>query len=276
MRIVWGLFSLVGPTLHDLSLSCIRRSNWTHIDEESSGIMSRTIKPTTSARRQPEPSKSRTEGVSNSARDQHKAAIAQRIEEQRRQREQQKRQQQIKQRITWAIGAVAAILVVALIVKVISASGGTTQKQANIAGVVTYSNLARTHTSGPLTYPQVPPVGGAHNPVWLNCGIYTQTIPSENAVHSMEHGAVWITYQPDLPAKDITQLQNLVRGHSYVILSPFPSLPGPVYASAWGVQLKATNAYDARLAQFITNYEQSPQAPEPGAACTGGVGTPTA
>ncbi len=165
-------------------------------------------------------------------------------------------------------------LVVVLIVRaqVSSADPSTT---GNIPGVVTYSNLSRQHVTTPVNYPQVPPVGGAHNPVWQNCGIYTQPIGNEHAVHSMEHGAVWITYQPTLSAQDVSQLTTLASGHSYVLLSPYPNLPSPVVISAWGVQLKVTSASDPRLAQFLKYYEQGPQTQEQGAACSGGTGTPS-
>lgn len=152
-----------------------------------------------------------------------------------------------------------------------SASSNST---GGIKGVVTYSNLSRNHVTGTINYPQVPPVGGNHNPVWLNCGIYTAPVANENAVHSMEHGAVWITYQPSLSSSAVQTLQNLVHGHTYVILSPYPGLPDPVVISAWGVQLKVNSANDPRLAQFIAKYEQGPQTPEPGSPCTGGTGTP--
>ena len=144
----------------------------------------------------------------------------------------------------------------------------------SLDGVVTYSDLARDHVEGHVNYPQVPPVGGPHNPVWMNCGIYDQPIPNENAVHSLEHGAVWITYQPDLPAAEGQQLYSLVRGHSFVLLSPYPGLPARVVASAWGVQLRADSAGDPQLAKFIARYERGPQTPEPGATCSGAMGVP--
>ena len=177
----------------------------------------------------------------------------------------------------WTGAILVPIVLIALVIFLIvrsqtsSADPGTTGK---IPGVVTYSNLSRQHVTGTVNYPQVPPVGGNHNAVWQNCGIYTQPIANENAVHSMEHGAVWITYQPTLSSQDVSTLTSLASGHSYVLLSPYPNLPSPVVISAWGVQLKVTSASDPRLAQFLKYYEQGPQTQEPGAACSGGTGTP--
>jgi hypothetical protein len=170
-------------------------------------------------------------------------------------------------------------LIIFLLVHTLT-SGGTssagTTSIGTIPGVVTYSNLARTHVTGTVTYAQNPPVGGPHNPVWLNCGVYTAPVANENAVHSLEHGAVWITYQPSLAQSAVQQLLNLVKGHSYVILSPYPGLPAPVVASAWGVQLKLQTASDLRIAEFIHKYANGPQAPEPGGECSGGTGSPVA
>jgi hypothetical protein len=77
-----------------------------------------------------------------------------------------------------------------------------------------------------------------------------------------------------LPAATIEQIRSLARGHDHVLVSPYPNLPKPVVASAWGFQLPLENATDPRLPVFISRYEASPQAPEPGAVCSGGTGTP--
>lgn len=141
-------------------------------------------------------------------------------------------------------------------------------------GVVQYDNLSRNHSEAPQTYEQTPPVGGVHSSVWQNCGIYDQPVHNENAVHSLEHGAVWITYQPDLPAAAIEQIRSLARGHDHVLVTPYPNLPKPVVASAWGLQLPLNDVTDPRLSLFVSRYEKGPQTPEPGAVCTGGTGTP--
>lgn len=143
-----------------------------------------------------------------------------------------------------------------------------------IAGVQHFPNLSFNHVEGRVTYAQVPPVGGEHNPVWLNCGIYDQPVRNENAVHSLEHGAVWITYDPSLPATEVETLRGLTRGSTHRLLSPYVGLPSAIVISAWGYQLQVDSASDPRLPQFIAQFEQGPTTPEPGAPCSGGIGNP--
>ncbi len=168
------------------------------------------------------------------------------------------------------IGA-AAVTVIGMLV--IIAVVNQTQSRP-LAALKTYGPQVQSHTTAPVTYEQTPPVGGPHDPAWQNCGIYEQPIRSENAVHSMEHGALWIAYRPDLNPDDIALLRELAGGRRYLLLSPHADLPTPIVASGWGVQLTVESAGDARLANFITEYMQGPQTPEPGAPCTGGIGMP--
>ncbi len=170
----------------------------------------------------------------------------------------------------WIVGIIGAIVVVTLFLVIYLPS----RPVAVLDGVQSYNNLSRDHSEAPQVYAQTPPVGGTHSAVWQNCGIYDQPVKNENAVHSLEHGAVWITYQPDLPQSDIDHLRSLVRGHDHVLLSPYPGLPKKVVASAWGLQLQTDDPNDSRLSLFISRYEAGPQTPEPGAACDGGIGTP--
>jgi hypothetical protein len=132
------------------------------------------------------------------------------------------------------------------------------------------------HTQDPVDYEQNPPVGGAHNGVWQNAAFYDQPIQNETAVHTLEHGAVWITYAPDLPQEGKDRIRELVEGRDCLMASPYPDLPdgGPIVASAWGKQLTVESADDEDLQKFIQSYRRGPQTPEPGAACTGGTAEP--
>lgn len=145
---------------------------------------------------------------------------------------------------------------------------------SELVGLQTYSNLSRDHVAGPVDYPQTPPVGGAHSAIWQNCGVYDTPVPDEDAVHSLEHGAMWITYQPDLPADEVAILRADVADQPYALLSPYPDLPAPVVATVWGAQLPLTSVDDPRLQAFIDTYASGQHAPEPGGECTGGNGAP--
>lgn len=146
--------------------------------------------------------------------------------------------------------------------------------QVNIEDLVVFPNPGAGHQEGDINYAEDMPVGGLHNPAWQNCGIYDQPIRTENVIHSLEHGAVWIAYQPDLPTSQVDILRNLVRQASLVILAPRPGLADAIVATAWRVQLPLTDAADERLPLFLKRYQRGPYAPEPGAPCAGGVGTP--
>jgi putative peptide zinc metalloprotease protein len=142
------------------------------------------------------------------------------------------------------------------------------------AGVRSFEVAGRAHVGTPVSYPQTPPVGGDHAPVWQNCGFYEEHIANENAVHSLEHGAVWIAYRTGLPEEQIDSVGHLAQRQNYVLASPYPDLPSPVIASAWGRQLRLESADDPRLDQFVRAFRLGPQAPESGGPCTGGKGTP--
>lgn len=121
---------------------------------------------------------------------------------------------------------------------------------------------------------RLPPVGGDHDPTPQNCGFYDQPVRDENAVHSLEHGAVWLAYRVDLDGADIARLKEIAQGTPYVLASPYDDLAAPIVATAWGVQLELQDTSDERLDAFLARYVQGEQTPEPGAACSGGVGTP--
>ena len=168
--------------------------------------------------------------------------------------------------------ALGGLVLLGIVAAVVALSGGGTN--ASLDGVVEYPDLSQDHVEQAVSYELIPPVGGEHNARWQNCGIYGQPIQNEYAVHSLEHGAVWITYQEGLPEAEVEQLRSAARGEPFVLLSPYPDLPSKVVASAWGVQLKMDSADDPRIKAFIDKYKRGPQTPEPGASCRSGVGNP--
>jgi hypothetical protein len=152
---------------------------------------------------------------------------------------------------------------------------------APIEGVVETEGLSQEHVQN-LAEPTpgedgtlLPPMGGDHDPVWQNCGVYSEPVGTANAVHSLEHGAVWITYRPDLTPDQVAELEELVEGESYTLVSPLENLASPIVLTAWGVQLQVEEVSDPRIPVFLEKYVHGEQTPEPGASCSGGVGTPS-
>lgn len=139
------------------------------------------------------------------------------------------------------------------------------------AGVESIEGLVRGHVDGQVSYATSAPVGGEHGPVWQDCGYYAAPVADEAVVHSLEHGAVWIAFRPELPREEVASLRELAEGQSFVLVSPVPDLPAPLVASAWGKQLRLDSATAPELAQFVRAFRLGPQTLEPGASCIGGT-----
>ncbi|WP_406489203.1 DUF3105 domain-containing protein [Streptomyces phaeochromogenes] len=141
-------------------------------------------------------------------------------------------------------------------------------------GVKTWSTkLTQNHVTKDVKYPMEPPVGGDHNQVWMNCNgdVYTKSIKNVNAVHSLEHGAVWVTYNSKASDADVKALSEKVKKTPYTLMSPVEDQQDPIMLSAWGSQRTVTSASDPAAAKFFETYVQGKQTPEPGAACTNGL-----
>lgn len=181
-----------------------------------------------------------------------------------------------RNRILGIVGAIVALVLVAGTVTTVLVINNTPQQvdEALTTGdyadrVQLYPDIQAGHTEGRVTYDVTPPVGGPHNPTWLQCGIYDEKQQNENAVHDLEHGAVWLTYDPEFATDDqIEALRDLARERgSYMLVSPYPGIGEAMAASAWGAQLRFDDVDDPALTQFIEQYWRSPNAPEPNATC---------
>ena len=154
--------------------------------------------------------------------------------------------------------------------------GGDPTGPANegVEGVEAFAVPNRNHTEAPLDYSHKPPVGGDHFPVPGTCGFYrADPPPVEMIVHDLEHGAVWIAYQPDLADDQLATLRDLAAQQAKVIITPYDQMDSPVTVSSWGRQLALDSVDDPRLPQFIATYRNGPLTPEPAAPCFG-AGTP--
>jgi hypothetical protein len=141
-----------------------------------------------------------------------------------------------------------------------------------IPGVTYKKEPNHTHVEGNITYDATPPVGGDHSQYWADCSgtVYKNAIANENAVHMLEHGAIWITYNAKtLPAAQLATLTKLVDGVDRMALSPYPDLKTPISLQAWGYQLFVESANDPRIPEFVSALKYNPATtPEYGATCS--------
>ena len=140
-------------------------------------------------------------------------------------------------------------------------------------GIEVYPATTNRTVEGPIQYDRKPPTNGNHAPLWQNCGFYRKPIQDRHAVHSMDHGVVWITYRPDRPQQQLETLRPY-GNENYVIVSPYPGQNAPVIATSWRVQLKLNGTNDPRLEQFVNDFKISELAPLSGNRCVLGVGSP--
>ncbi|CCG04770.1 DUF3105 domain-containing protein [Blastococcus saxobsidens] len=170
-----------------------------------------------------------------------------------------------------AVVVFAAAVIVYAVVEVREADALRVDSIDEIAGAATFDYEAGQHVQTPVDYEQSPPVGGPHDPYWADCtgSVYDVDIRHENAVHSLEHGAVWITYNPDeVSDADVATLAGLVDGVSGRMLSPYEGQESPISVQSWGDQITADSAEDERIKQFadLMTYKAG-DFPEPGATC---------
>lgn len=164
-----------------------------------------------------------------------------------------------------------------------SPTAASMSAEEEIEGVLFFPDPGLEHQDGEITYPQPLPAGGSHSDAWQNCGIYDQPVSTEAVVHSLEHGAVWIAYQPDLSSDQVELLRDIIRqerrarGDARVLLAPVAEgspMDAPIVVTAWQVQLQLDDVSDERLRQFLSRYQNGPFTPEPGAPCSGSFGEP--
>lgn len=152
----------------------------------------------------------------------------------------------------WLAVAAAAAVVVLLIVRASGGSGPLNKEEkallarataaaaaagcGDVANVAAYNpeSLDRAHIGaggGPATMPPLsayrsqPPTSGPHNSVPLAAGQYPDPPLIDQVIHSLEHGAVVIWYDPSaLSSKELIDLQRFfLKSHerAKVIIAPY-------------------------------------------------------
>lgn len=115
-------------------------------------------------------------------------------------------------------------------------------------------------------YNSDPPTSGPHSSTPAPCGIYRQPVPDPAYLHSMEHGAIVVQYDPELSQDQIEELEEIGRQvGGEIIVAPRPDNPAAVSIVAW-TQLLLLDSVDGDV---ITAFEREygNRSPEAAAQC---------
>jgi hypothetical protein len=140
---------------------------------------------------------------------------------------------------------------------------------------VPVDDLGTNHVNPPVSFDQSPSIGGDHYGFWQNCGFYDVDVLEGAATHTMEHGAVWITYNSDaMTAADLAVLESLAADDGKLLVSPYPH-DDPIVLSAWGVQQRGVqSASSPEVAAFVELWKENPELTEAMVRCDGAAGIP--
>jgi hypothetical protein len=171
-----------------------------------------------------------------------------------------------------AVAVFAAAAIGYAVTRVNAANADRITSADELQGLETFDYAAgQEHVVTPVDYEQDPPVGGPHDFEWADCTgtVYDVGIRHENAVHSMEHGATWITYDPARVQGDaLATLEDMVEGTSGLMLSPYEGQQSAVTLQSWNHQLSVDSATDERVQQYADFMTYNDEFyPEVGASC---------
>jgi hypothetical protein len=225
-------------------------------------------RPNPDAKRSPDPASTPTQEQATRRRERRASSMQGRKEERLKRQQQQKRQ--------WLYTRIGIGVVLVALIGWFGWIGWQTYQGYSVRGDTTEyfgkDDFSAAHyDTGEVLYEQVPPTGGWHNTVWQNCGYYDTYVENIHAVHSLEHGAVWITYDPGISEADKEKLKD-ISDQSYVLVSPYPGMDHPITLSIWGHQLGLDELDEGKIEAFIREFKVKQEyTPEFGAICYGGT-----
>jgi len=112
-----------------------------------------------------------------------------------------------------------------------------------------------------------PPTSGPHASP-LSWGVYDTEVRDDQVIHNMEHGGVFVSYQPNLPKDKIEKLTSLLAEPfsdpsfqpKKIVLAPRAANKSPIELSSWR-RSEALVSYDQKkIEDYITrNLGKSPE-----------------
>ncbi len=173
---------------------------------------------------------------------------------------------ELRRRLLW--GGVAVVVVGSAVAVAVDVGRPEPPPPPELAAVETFPDMGVQHLAAGSPTPEYnsdPPTSGPHAQAPAPCGIYRQPVPDVSQVHSMEHGAVVVQYDPDLPPDQVELLERIDWSPAAkVIVAPRPGNPAPVALTAWTRRLLLDQVDVEVITAFQREFgNQSPEAAAP-------------
>lgn len=161
-------------------------------------------------------------------------------------------------RVTWLVLSGGAVLIVVGVLGLFLL-GPEGQAQATSYPIQGTQHIGEGESHPP--YNSNPPTSGWHYANPAPWGVQEKDLPDEQLVHNLEHGGIWISYQPALEGATVEKLRDLVRRYrSKVIMTPRAKNDTKIALAAWG-RLDVFDIFDEkRIVAFVQAFKD--QGPE--------------
>lgn len=162
----------------------------------------------------------------------------------------------------WYLALAVAVLFVGFAWYEIGGSPGTTGPE--VQGELhhqDFKSLGQGHIPsckfGEPAHNSNPPTSGCHDAQPAAWGIYDDAVKDEKAVHNLEHGGIWIAYNPDkISAEELEKLASVARDlRKKVLMAPRRDNPAKISLVAW-THLDELEEFDeGRIRAFYKAYK---------------------
>lgn len=112
-------------------------------------------------------------------------------------------------------------------------------------------------------YNSNPPTSGDHYEESIPDGFYDKEMPDEALIHNLEHGYIWISYQPDkISPQDLSSLKEITKPYSKIVITPRSKNDTVLAVAGWGKLEKLEGVDKKKIISFI-KLNKPGKAPEP-------------
>jgi hypothetical protein len=120
-------------------------------------------------------------------------------------------------------------------------------------------------------YTSDPPTSGPHYTQTVRSDFREEALPDQNIIHNLEHGDIWISYNPRIPDAIREDLKQF--GAAKVVITPREANETDIALAAWGrldtFNVEGDTLPIERIEDFIKRYTN--QGPEQVPGASGGI-----